>query len=306
MIPLFFAALVDTVVAPGDYETVHIHEWGVVLFSEDGADVTGVYDSPDDFYIDGYDYGHYCVEAPVVWFHGTPCSGTFTVRTPEGWLTELYPVPDDIGSVAPELPVRPAEASWYFTVGGAEPSSERMREWDSSGLSWGWAAGYWRNVPAEYLYRESDGFCDRFIYYECGLPLQWNEIFTGVDEGIVFRDGFTGEGIVFVSGSMPGYAMVSIEDELIVPPMEEFVPAGPDSMKAILGRWAEWKLKPEEIDALWYTWESAMYTLPGTWLLFPIPAEDVNRISTIEFIPDDCFVGVRYQRLFLGLVRIDS
>ncbi len=69
MIPLFFTVLVDTVVAPESYQTVHVHEWGVVRFDDDGTEAMGTPWSGDY----GYPYNDYCVHAPVVWFHGANC-----------------------------------------------------------------------------------------------------------------------------------------------------------------------------------------------------------------------------------------
>jgi hypothetical protein len=288
---------------------VHVHEWGVVRFDGNGAEVVGAPRSDDYYSMDGNMYGDYCVEAPVVWFHGTSCSGTFSVTTPEGWLTELYPAPDEIRGLEPpgflngEFPERNIGAVWSITIGGAEPMAEEVREW-YTGLPYEWAAGSWREVPAEYLYRDSDGFCDRFIYYECGLPGDWNDLFHSEDSNIVFESGYTGEGIVMIAGSMPGYLPVRLEGEFSMPAVAGFYPAEPDSIMSILSSWAGGMLKPAEIEALWNTWESTFFAGPGSWLLFPLPPEAVDRISRIEFTPDDCFVAVRYERLFLGLVSI--
>ncbi len=305
MIPLFFAVLVDTVVAPESYQTVHVHEWGVVRFDDDGTEAMGTPWSGDY----GYPYDDYCVHAPVVWFHGANCSGSFTVTTPEGWLTELYPIPDETVVIEPpcilsgELPERIIHAVWNITIGSAEPVSGELREWHT-GLPYEWAAGFWREVPAEYLYRQSDGFIDRFIYYECGLPGDWNDLFHTEESTIVFESGYTGEGIILVTGSLPGYLPVRVEGEVSIPAITGFYPAEPDSIMSILSGWAGGMLKPAEIEALWNTWEGTLFAGPGSWLLFPLPPETVDRISRIEFTPDNCWIDVRYERLFLGLVRI--
>ncbi len=80
MIPFFFFAVTDTVAIDIDFETVYVHEWGVVEvdmgFPTAGGAKWGYLDDQGTL----EPYTGYGVEAPVVWFHGAQCTGTFTVR----------------------------------------------------------------------------------------------------------------------------------------------------------------------------------------------------------------------------------
>jgi len=309
MIPLLFPILADTIAVPIDYGTVYVHEWGVVCFEEPDQEVVGVRWEPVLFPDEPpYDYG---VEAPVVWFHGSSCTGTFTVSTPEGWLTELYPLPDGTEGVFPpdiiseDFPPLITSARWSIRLDGPEPSEEEPVPTGGS-LPFEWAMEYWRGVPSKWLYRESDGFVDRFIYYECGLPADFDGLFKREEGSIVFDEGWSGEGLVLISGEMPGMLSVHLEGEFAMPAISGFHPASSDSIRKVVSGWAGGMLKPEEIDALWNTWEGTLFAPPGKWLLFPLPSDVTERISTISFTPDDCWIDVVYERLFLGLIRIEG
>ncbi len=309
MIPLLFPILADTIADPMDHDTVYVHEWGVVCFEELGPEVVGVRWEPFPF-PDEPPYG-YSVEAPVVWFHGSSCTGTFTVSTPEGWLTELYPRPDGTeGLPAPDIITeyflpQITFAEWSIRLDGPEPSEEEPVP-TYGALPFEWAMEYWRGVPSRWLYRESDGFVDRFIYYECGLPAGFDGLFKREGGSIVFDEGWSGEGLILASGEMPGMLPVHLEGEFETPAIAGFYPADPDSLRKIVSGWAEGMLKTEEIDALWNTWEGTLFAPPGKWLLFPLPSEVTERISAISFTPDDCWIEVVYERLFLGLIRIEG
>lgn len=310
MIPMLFPFFADTVIAPPECETIHVHEWGVVRFEERGTDVVGIpwadfYAEPIDNLIEPIE-----VEAPVVWFHGPAFTGTFRVRTENGWLTELYPQPD-FAETLPAFgifPERSVMARWTdLQAGGESLGIEKLGE-QAARISYEWAMDYWREVPACYLFRRTDGFCDRFIYYECTIvddipsPLVWN------NGDLSFDPGYTGEGLLFIpNGEFTEIYLIELEGSPGLPEVEEIQIYDPDYVKQVICEWAGGGFKSSEIDALWKTWENTLTTGcddEGSWLLFPLPSETVEAISTIELKPDGFWHEVQYERLFLGLVKV--
>ncbi len=95
MIPLVFAAaLVDTVALPDDWNSVIIHEWGVVTISE-GLLVESVpwqYGNPQSKNDPSMND-----RAPVVYFYGSDFhDAEFTVELSSGTFTEMFPAPDAV------------------------------------------------------------------------------------------------------------------------------------------------------------------------------------------------------------------
>ena len=178
MLPLLFPLiLADTVVVEPDFEYVSVHEWGVVELRQRSMDATGARWgclSPDGTI---GDYIPSEVEAPVIWFHGPDVTGDFTVTVPAGLITTTLPSPDESGLV--EIPTS--------NQSDRPPVSRHRMVWRDLSISWmeterriaeehlpfaedlpfAWAIPYWRDVPSLTIRRDSDGWQDGFLYYEC-------------------------------------------------------------------------------------------------------------------------------------------
>ncbi len=309
MIPLFFSVLVDTVVIDLDYETVRVHEWGVVQMDYGYQEAVGAeWCFPDDHGI--FQSGELMVvDAPVVWFHGPEFTGTFTVEVMNGLLTSRYPEPDIIEQSHSLLqPGVPAErAIWedlVFTelpLADRELADDKFSDMPCGMENFSWAAPWWRQVPALTVTRESDGWSDQFIYYECTI-----EALSVTDETVRrnWTDTYRGPALVFAWR----------DDELVAKRAEVGnavdIPGGylsVDQIEETLCQWAASNLKSEELEALWLTWEPVirgrceMYG--ETVLLFPFSDEVVESISRLHLETDQGFF-VEYHRLFLGLTSI--
>ncbi len=137
MIPMV-AFLVDTDIAyDGIEESNFVHEWGVVILEENAPLLCGIpgWESSIDYFDDDM-----CAEAPVVWIHGEPFSGEFTVELPGNEsFTFIYPNPDRS---------KENSISWQIRGGtGYEQSEEESLPMLQS-LPFGWGVEHWRAVPS--------------------------------------------------------------------------------------------------------------------------------------------------------------
>jgi hypothetical protein len=309
MIPLFFSMLVDTVAVNFDYHTVRVHEWGVIQMDYGYQEAVGAeWCFPDENGV--FQNGELMVvDAPVVWFHGPEFTGTFTVEVMSGTLTARYPEPDVIEQSHSLLqPGVPSErAVWEDLVftnpapADRESAVDKFSDMPCQLENFSWAAPWWREVPALTVTRESDGWSDQFIYYECttgDLP-QSDEALTGS-----WANTYRGPALVFAWH----------DDELVAQPAEVGdmldVKGGYLSVSRIedtLCQWAGSNLKSEEIEALWLTWEPVLRGRCQMYgervLLFPLSDKVVESISRLELNNDQGYF-VEYHRLFLGLTAI--
>ena len=290
MIPMI-AMLVDTAVFHDESAAVNfVHEWGVVVFEENVDPV--ICGSPWNEAA-MFDYSDACAEAPVVWIHGEPFEGTFTVEVgSDETITMIYPEPDDLAE---------GGASWEISASTLITSTvEESILYE--GPFW-WAADYWRDVPSLPLLQKNTGITENFLYYECTVSstfaenfFHWNSEGTPVFSGVPVDDAlaFTPYGVV----------QVALRQDNFVP--NDFPITGittPEQVLDTFCRWADSKLKTSEITALWETWMPAFTEEGQYWLVFPIPEEYNNSISTIHLETYDQR-AIEYQRLFLGAVRV--
>jgi hypothetical protein len=307
MIPFLYFAVADTIVAPSDYETVHVHEWGVIELDVSFPEALGARWGylGEDGVLDPWT--EYEVEAPVIWFHGAECRGTLTVNAKQGYFTTLLPRPDSLVSGEAERMMSPDAVGSQTAIWRDVSVSPVMMEleeeilpvaWDAGGF--GWAIPFWRDVGGNYIAVPGSSYRDSFIYYECtaaSIPGIEHECAEGP-----MTYGYRGEALVFSPGGDGVTArLVSVGDEITT--IEEEL-TDTEVMSVICG-WGG--LKSTEIQALWNTWEPAVLQrcLRGgeRVILFPLTPEQTESVSSIEFSSGGDNPVV-YERLFLGIGSI--
>ena len=308
MIPLLFV-LADTVEVPIDPQgIVLMHEWGVVevdmsvslATGAPGATAGPLYPIPID--------PDFCVEAPVVWFHGDDFTGIFTVEAPGGHLTVTYPEPDRVDTDQTGMPL---SAVWRVSGSRHPLIMERVDAVEEETFPvpemghFGWAADIWRSVPGLSLTGIRDGWSERFIYYEC----QVEDLFT-LPEGEIPSGWPLSQlqvpGLVFASGTdgQPLMSPISGTGDLETANME-YIDYSRQVFLDTVWSWSEGRLLAEEVAALVDTWEATLTSVPDGELrvLFPIPEDRYDRISTLELVTDEGH-QVCAKRIFLGLVTL--
>jgi hypothetical protein len=323
MIPLLYCALADTDIVEVPADLVLVHEWGVVELDEGRYDLKGARWG----YLDGsdhlIDYIPDEVEAPVIWFHGAACTGTFSVEVTGGVFTELLPYPDSItvhaipGIEASETQV----AVWRdlkiddnmvleMPVVVEDETEEARRvsgewtEYEEEGIpamsgyyytGFDWAIPLWREVNCNTVHYPAADYKDSFLYYECTFNPY--HMFDGD------YYGYEGPALLFLwdENELACFKVNTPNDISTDTALTE------DEILAEICSWADGGLKSSEIGALWNTWEPAIRTrcdyYDQTVIVFPLSPEQVEMISRIRFVPDGDF-QVRYDRLFLGLGMI--
>jgi len=302
--PLLVAAVLDTVVVPV-HDEIYLHEWGVVVYRGEIVEALGSSGGP------WFDPSEMVVEAPVIHLYGPEFEGDLTVSS-QGRIFNTYPEPDESFRIDLSVAGGSSAARWTGIstqcpwLAEPDPWSSTL-EVDIPGFFW--ALGIWRAVPSLLVRRGSDFFCDRFLYYEVDLsgrplPLPLPALaHTGepVVEGSVMLFHRTGD---------YGVDMSVVSAESLLEPSEERVEQSGsyscDEALQVLGGWAGGTLKPEEIQAMWATWEP--WVLYGDWegeylAVFPMPDGLVGRISTIELSNTDG-LPVYYNRFFLGMAEL--
>ncbi|MCK5785151.1 MAG: hypothetical protein KAH54_01190 [Candidatus Sabulitectum sp.] len=267
-----------------------VHEWGVVVFEENMD--PAICGSPwNEAAMSGN--SDVLAEAPVVWIHGEPFEGTFTIEIESGeTITMIYPEPDSLVE---------NRASWELSASTlVTNNTEEAILYE--GPFW-WAADFWRDVPSLTLLQKNTGITENFLYYECTVNPAFAEIFFHWDSG--GTPVFTGIPVDDALAFTPyGIVQVALRQDSFVP--NDFPFQGitqPEQVLDTFRRWAGSKLKTSEITALWETWMPAFIEGGQYWLVFPIPEEYNNSISTIHLETYDNR-AIEYHRLFLGAVRV--
>jgi len=304
MIPLLYFALADTVIEYAPEDVVFIHEWGVVELDEGYYEAKGArWGSLDEhgYLLDYYPVG---VEAPVVWFHGAECTGTFSVEVTGGDFTLLRPWPDSIafhavpGLEASETHVAVWENLQVIDMDLTEIETEEEIPFEDIYFEdFSWAMPLWREVPGNVLIHAAGNFKDNFLYYECSMNGY------GMFSGEYY--GYTGPALLFWADE-EGLACAKMNVTSPMGSLDEFF-IYEQEIQDEFCEWAMNGLKSSEIAALWNTWEPILRTrceLNGqTLMVFPLSREQTESISRIRFVPDE-ELEVRYERLFLGLGAI--
>ena len=295
---MFAAALMDTVCVIDDWNGLEIHEWGVLTVADEYMvdAIPGETDGPLLIDVPNLDD-----RAPVVYFYGAEFTdGEFSVSLPSGVFTASYPQPDAISPDGSTITWRIRSAS---NLGIEEIPPQSLPEQLSTTA---WSMNEWRNGQANVLEFEN-GSMDRFLFYECSIPLT-SSFYPFTDTGHL-DESFDGQVIELsysaVTTSVPEMTVFSYGDsdqELSEPEPYDF-----DRVLSTLCTWSAGEMKSEEINDLWVTWQDHALDLiddGGTLLIFRIPAESVERISTISFSAEGWDL-LTIRRFYLGMAVVD-
>jgi hypothetical protein len=179
---------------------------------------------------------------------------------------------------------------------------------------------YWQKVPSMELYfPASEEYRSNFLYYEIGIPY-WNPP-EGVYQARTLAGYYAPDGLLITVGNNPDVERI----QLIPLPDGSGVPTdmagelSDEDICTIICDWGGNTLKSEEITALWQTWKPFFVTdimddeFPldsrvdnEQWIMFPLPWDVVEQYSTLNLeVHDDIDRDITYNRLFLGLVRVN-
>ncbi len=258
---------------------LQVHEWGVVTTAGDvlsGAvqnisDVTTV--EPLENTLED--------KAPVIYFHGDSCSVTVRIFFPEmGYATSVLPEPEDGG-------VNSTYLVW---------NNLKLTEASDPALEEGWANceehnypfPVWRQVDA--LFVESNYQYDRFVYYECRPGSMGDLPFVSQSGNLSLRMPY-GEIPCIVltsSGGRPMFGVFTLADILTdIPKGLQFLDE-PMQLERELRQWSDGILNEDEFNAFWSTWEDRFLSDSSTdvMILYKLPEETVERMATLEVVPD--------------------
>ncbi len=282
---------------------IEVHEWGVLTWDGQVLTSAGV---PAPAVIDP---GEMETGAPVLCFHGDDFTGTVTVSSP-GTIDHVHPAPDT--AVEPQYCLRGLGSiiAWEISAAFEEPAGYPSCGSGSAPLysDFSWAAPFWREGDALYLTRE-DGFSDRFLYYGATItqgsfppPLAGFAVSSAeedtpeADRVLLFtRDGSGNVNFVITPGG-----------DVSMAEMASPFAYSCEAVVSILEGWAGDSLTPEEVRALWLTWEGHVtggYWPTGSKAVFVVPGELVERTSTI-LVESEEDLPVEIRRFFLGIIDV--
>jgi len=258
---------------------LQVHEWGVVTAAP-GVLSGAVHSISDTTVVDPWE-NTLEDKAPVVYFHGDPCSVSIKIHFPEmGYATSVLPESDDGG-------INSTYLVW---------ENLKLTEVSDPVLAEGWANceehnypfPVWRQVDA--LFVESNSRYDRFVYYECHPGSMGDLPFVSQSGNRSIRMPY-GEIPCIVltsSGGRPMFGVFTIADILTdIPKGLQFLDE-PVLLERELRRWSDGVLNEDEFNAFWSTWESRFLADSATdvMILYRLPEETVERIATLEVVPD--------------------
>ncbi len=308
MLPLMFAALVDTIVAPAaELNTIYVHEWGAITFAEEIVIGAAPPSDPFENFTTAHDWDEVVSRAPVVYFYGAFFQGTFTVTVPSGTFIETWPIPEELISIAPLHLLNSAKAVWTFSATSWREPGRTDISAGSDQLSFSpEILDIWRR-PSSFLLEFGDGASEKFIYYECALTPRSNDDFYPAiltDESTVLDPEYHGELIRFIK----------LDGKVIIDPIAERYGTHRDLQQATeygdvfetLCSWAGGTMISDEISAMWTTWGDWIYN--GSWsgdtlLVFPLPEETIERMSSITLETSEEH-EIEYSRFYVGILSI--
>lgn len=265
---------------------LQVHEWGVI--TQAPLSLSGAIPEMQPWENELED------KAPVVYFHGDPCTVTVRISFPDmGHATEVLPAPDDGGV-----------NSTYIVWNDLE-----LTESPEAGLTEGWHGQEYMNFPVP-LWRQVDALCitstdrfDRFIYYEC-VPGNPGELpFISESGNQSFRMPY-GEipCIVLTSASgRPMFGVFTLADIITdIPKGLQFLD-DPLQLRRELWHWADGVLFEDEFNTFWNTWESQFLSDSGTdvMIIYRVPDEIVEQIATME-VTTDTYTEIDIDRFVIA------
>ncbi len=305
MLPLLFAALADTVMVPIDEtDIVEMHEWGVIELSVSSAEVVGspvvdmVPPDPD-----------FCVEAPVIWFHGVSFDGELTVHVPNGRVTVTYPEPSFSVEGGDGVP---ASVSWELTTWPREPDTADgqaipAEEYIPELGAYYDAVASWRAVPSRQVASPDGSWSDRFVYYECEVEDLMGAPPAGAGPEWLLRDVHAPGLLLRTSDSGLPEQRPCLVDGGLPEPQGDWAPVETGELELTMCSWSGGVFRTEEVSALVETWEAAMTSVPAgeRLLVFPLPRELYGSVSLLALTTERGHYVVQ-KRFFLCMTALEG
>ncbi len=302
MIICLIITVLNGILISAESEPVTVHEWGVVVFGEYKAAVVAVPDTGLSSFIADPDLRiePISVEAPVIFFHGAEFSGDFVVEVFNGSIFEIYPVD---GMTSSWNTIRWSDIQVFNPEEGTEYPDilpvDFLLPYE--------VVRSWRTLECNSV-RTSGGINEGFLYYECFLDTQefmkYPQLLAtgeglpeGVDKVLIFLEPY---------GDYSEMYLVDPESIFIPVETEESSVYDRSWMMETLSSWNTVGLYPGELELLWETWEA--YVTEPLWegdalVVFPLSREMINRISSLEVLPDG-EMEITYGRFFLGMMPV--
>ncbi len=260
-----------------------LHEWGVVSHRDTGFSMAS---SPVDMQEWPLE-----AKAPVLYFHGDPCTATVRVTSVGGTITAVLPEPA-MGGTGNEFAVW---SDLDISASGTENRWPGEPAWE-----WGWL---WSDVQA--LYIGSGFFRDRYLFYECALPQPGLLPYVVEGGNPSLRVEYSGVPCVLLRyhEGATQYAETALlalagREGHTWEPLDS-----PDQIREIVSSWSEGVLEPDEFNALWVTWQQTFMDAPfqGPHVIYRIPGRVLDDIATIEATTDgnDTVEVLRFQLAFV-------
>lgn len=257
---------------------VNVHEWGVLSWDGPAPAFTG---SPEPRVPDP---GGIMLRAPVLYFHGPEFTGTVTVNTSNGLITEVYPEPTR-GGTGQEFCSWTGSFGYPRTVFGLRGMTAAINDRRETPEP-EWPHHLWRTgesmtvktscATESFLYYETRPVSTGFLPYLPGAESvadQWSStpaiIIRRFDEGVMYSECSL--------GAVAGGGDITYRD------------MHPDRIQDVLREWSRDIIDLEEVDALWNTWTGWIcrdHMGSGAYMnglvLYPIPGGLLHEMSTIE------------------------
>ncbi len=225
------------------------------------------------------------LRAPVLYFHGPAFSGTVTVKTNNGSIFDIYP------SVSDE------DSHYNHCTWRVDFSHSDIEEYpDFQGMAPGeWNYNLWREVYALSISR-TDGWNDKFLYYETAPETTDFLPYTPGMESLC--EEYMDVEALLIKERSDGvfYSHCTLRDIVYGGDME-YTDISPDDILGVLYNWSVDLIEIDEVDALWNTWSAWVLrdhmnepAYGNGLVMYMIPAELTEKLSTISVIPD----GPRY------------
>lgn len=260
-----------------------LHEWGVVSHRGTGFSMAS---SPVDMQEWPLE-----AKAPVLYFHGDPCTAAVRVTSAGGTVTAVLPEPS-MGGTGSDFVLW---SDLDISDGGRENRWPGEPSWE-----WGWL---WSDVDA--LCIGSGSFRDRYLFYECALTQPG--ILPYVVEGgnPSLRIEYSGVPCVLIRyhEGAAQYAVTSLlalgrREGHTWEPLES-----PDRIRETVSSWSEGILEPDEFNALWVTWQQTFIdaSVHEPHVIYRIPDRVLDDFATLEATTagDDTVDILRFQLAFV-------